>query len=113
MICSSVKRLLRIVDLLAIDSTISWREFRGAGQSAEPVQPAFVGILGAAVQPKLRRCAAPITTCQREAKAIPSISGTDRAEISATGRGDCGRTRFSGPPFWRMLQPAPRSVSYP
>jgi hypothetical protein len=23
---------LRIVDLLAIDSTISWREFRGAGQ---------------------------------------------------------------------------------
>jgi hypothetical protein len=32
MICSSVKRLLRIVDLLAIDSTISWREFRGASQ---------------------------------------------------------------------------------
>jgi hypothetical protein len=27
-----LKRLLRIVDLLAIDSTISWREFRGAGQ---------------------------------------------------------------------------------
>jgi len=26
-----VKRLLRIVDLLAIDSTIRWREFRGAG----------------------------------------------------------------------------------
>ena len=24
----------------------------------------------------------PITTCQREAKAIPLISGTDRAEIS-------------------------------
>src|SRR2546422_6397000 len=32
MICSSVKRLLRIVDLLAIDSTIPWRDFRGAGQ---------------------------------------------------------------------------------
>src|SRR5437867_4205634 len=31
MICSSVKRLLRIVDLLAIDSTIPWRDFRGAG----------------------------------------------------------------------------------
>ncbi len=29
-ICSSVKRLLLIVDLLAIDSTIRWREFRGA-----------------------------------------------------------------------------------
>jgi hypothetical protein len=55
----------------------------------------------------------PITTCQREAKAIPLISGTDRAEISATDRADCGGTRFSGPPIWRMLQPAPRSVSYP
>ena len=33
MICSSVKRLLRIVDLLVIDSTISWREFRGAGHA--------------------------------------------------------------------------------
>src|SRR6266568_3513459 len=37
MICSSVKRLLRIVDLLAIDSTISWREFRGAGHDTYPV----------------------------------------------------------------------------
>jgi hypothetical protein len=32
MIRSSVKRLLRIVDLLAIDSTITRRDFRGAGQ---------------------------------------------------------------------------------
>jgi hypothetical protein len=31
MICSSVNRALRIVDLLQIDSTITWREFRGAG----------------------------------------------------------------------------------
>jgi hypothetical protein len=31
MIRSSVKRLLRIVDLLAIDSTITRRDFRGAG----------------------------------------------------------------------------------
>ena len=35
---ASVKRLLRIVDLLAIDSTISWRELRGAGQIA-PMTP--------------------------------------------------------------------------
>jgi len=45
----------------------------------------------------------PITACQREAKAIPLIFGTDRAEISVTDRADCGGTRFSGPPFWRML----------
>jgi hypothetical protein len=32
MICSSVNRLFLIVDLLSIDSTIRWREFRGAGQ---------------------------------------------------------------------------------
>jgi hypothetical protein len=31
MICSSVNLALRIVDLLAIDSTISWRRFGGAG----------------------------------------------------------------------------------
>ena len=31
MICSSVNLALRIVDLLAIDSTIRWRKFRGAG----------------------------------------------------------------------------------
>ena len=55
----------------------------------------------------------PITTCQREAKAIPLISRTDRAEISATDRADCGGTRFSGPPFWRILQPVLRSVAYP
>ena len=33
MICSSVKRLLRILDLLAIDSTIRWRKCRGAGHT--------------------------------------------------------------------------------
>jgi hypothetical protein len=35
MICSSVKRLFRIVDLLAIDSTITRRDFRGAGHRQE------------------------------------------------------------------------------
>jgi hypothetical protein len=40
----------------------------------------------------------PITTCQREAKAIPLIFGTARAEISATDRADCGGTRFAGLP---------------
>lgn len=38
MICPSVKRLLRIVDLLAIDSTIRWREFRGVGQCPQGVR---------------------------------------------------------------------------
>jgi hypothetical protein len=32
MICSSVNLALRIVDLLATDSTIRWRKFLGAGQ---------------------------------------------------------------------------------
>src|SRR4029077_4235083 len=36
MICSSVKRLLLIVDLLAIDSTISWREI---GEQVTPSPP--------------------------------------------------------------------------
>jgi hypothetical protein len=35
MICFSVNRLFLIVDLLSIDSTIRWREFRGAGQSGD------------------------------------------------------------------------------
>jgi hypothetical protein len=41
----------------------------------------------------------PITTCQREAKAIPLISGTDRAEICGPDRVDCDGTRFAGQPF--------------
>jgi hypothetical protein len=36
MICSSVNRLFLIVDLLSIDSTIRWREFRGAGHILSP-----------------------------------------------------------------------------
>ena len=54
----------------------------------------------------------PITTCQREAKAIPLISGTDRAEISGSDCADCDGTRFAGPPFWRMPQRVLRSVAY-
>jgi hypothetical protein len=46
MIYSSVNRLLLIVDLLAIDSTITWREFRGAGH------PFFPEIADTNEQPK-------------------------------------------------------------
>jgi hypothetical protein len=55
----------------------------------------------------------PITPCQREAKAIPLISGTDRVEISGADRADCDGIRFAGPPFWRMPQPVLQSVAYP
>jgi hypothetical protein len=54
-----------------------------------------------------------VTTCQREAKAIPLISGMDRAEMSGSDRVDCDGTRFAGPPFWRMPQPVLRSVAFP
>jgi hypothetical protein len=53
----------------------------------------------------------PITTCQREAKAIPLISGTDRAEISGSDCADCDETRFAGQLFWRMPQPVLRFVA--
>jgi hypothetical protein len=33
-----VNRLFLIVDLLAIDSTITWREFRGAGHTTNTVE---------------------------------------------------------------------------
>ena len=66
------------------------------------------GVLG-----KLVMLCRPITTCQREAKAIPLISGTDRAEISGSDCADCDGTRFAGSPFWRMPQPVLRSAAYP
>jgi hypothetical protein len=47
----------------------------------------------------LTRLSRLITICQRAAKAIPLISGTDRAETSGTDRADCDGTRFAGPPF--------------
>jgi hypothetical protein len=58
-------------------------------------------------------CCYLITLCQREAKAIPLICRTDRAEISVADRADCDGTRFVGLPFWRMPQPVLRSVAYP
>jgi hypothetical protein len=61
----------------------------------------------------LTRLSRLITICQRAVKAIPLISGTDRAEISGTDRADCDGTRFAGPPFWRMPQPVLRSVAFP
>ena len=44
----------------------------------------------------LTRLSRLITICQRAAKAIPLISGTDRAETSGTDRADCDGTRFAG-----------------
>ena len=60
-----------------------------------------------------RTCALWATTFQREAKAIPQLSGTDPAEISAPDRVDCDETRFAESRFWRMPQPALWSVAYP
>src|SRR6516225_11100386 len=62
---------------------------------------------------QLTRLSRLITICRRGAKAIPLTSHTDRAETSGTDRADCDGTRFAGPPFWRMPQPALRSVVSP
>jgi hypothetical protein len=54
-----------------------------------------------------------ITIYQREVKAIPLASGTDRAEIFGTDPGDYDGTHLAEPPLLRMPRPVPLSLAYP
>jgi hypothetical protein len=55
----------------------------------------------------------PITICQHAAKAIPLISGTDRAETLGRIAPTAMELVLLGRLFWRMPQPVLRSVAFP
>jgi len=57
---------LRIVDLLAIDSTISWREIRGAGHAAQAPRCSFCRPIAAGSNP-IEQLFAKLKTLLRQA----------------------------------------------
>jgi hypothetical protein len=104
-----VVNLARPPDLLRKVAVLKTKMARDFDAPSQILRPVFHSRVRSHRPPLFCR----VTTCQCEAKAIPLISGMDRAEISGSDRADCDGTRYAGPPFWRMPQPVLRSVAFP